>query len=166
MQPLKTPLSNTRHFWQTCEHWSEQFMSVMPWTLVHEFCHDLHEPFCCWKHPTECLSAVGRWSASSQNDPRHGHILLHRHPSCSKCRSQLSSRNQQILVSAGLRWDGLSCITVCVHGHCCICLVFSHKAAARGSKAEHQRHIDHYNADEKHLSGHRLAFLSSKIDLQ
>lgn len=102
-----------------------------------------------WEHPTKCLSAMGGWSASHQNDPRHGHILLQGYPGCSKHRSQLSSRDQQVPVSAGLPWDGLSWITVRVHGHCGTCLVSSHKAAARGSKAEHQRHIYHYTADGK-----------------
>jgi len=54
--------------------------------------------------------------------------------------------------------------TVYVNGHGCICLDFSHRATARGSKAEHQSHICHYTADGRDLSGHRLSFLPSKID--
>lgn len=106
--------------------------------------------------------SYGRWRASHQNDPRHGHVCLQGHPGCSKHRSQLSSKAQQVLVSGGLAWDGLSWITVCVHGHCCISSASSHKAAARGSKAE--EYIYHSTADEKDPSGQRLFFFPSKID--
>lgn len=111
------------------------------------------------------LVSYGRWRASHQNDPRSGHVCLQGHPGCSKCRSRLSSKAQQVLVSGGLPWDDLSWITVCVQGHCCISLASGHKAAARGSKAEHQRHIYHSTAEEKDPSGQRLFFLPSEIDL-
>lgn len=83
---LLTKLSTDgSHLWQTL-------------TLVKEFSCDLHEPFWFWEHPSEYSSVSGGWSASHQNDPRQGHVLLWGHPSCSKHGSQLSSRDQEVLV--------------------------------------------------------------------
>ncbi|KAL2302169.1 hypothetical protein Nmel_009586 [Mimus melanotis] len=55
--------------------------------------------------------------------------------------------------------------SVCA-GSLCTCFICSHKAAARGSKAEHQRRIYHHSADGKHLPGHRLSFLPSNKSLK
>lgn len=126
-------------------------------TLVNEFCCDLHGTFFFWEHPAECLSAFGSRQCKPPKGPRHGHVLLGGHPDC--------SGDQQAPVSAGWLCDGISCVTACVRGHRCICSVFSHRAAARGSKAEHQRHIYLYSPGGKDLPGHRLSFLPAKIDV-
>lgn len=87
---------------------------VRHWPWGNELCRFV----CSCEHPPERLSATGGWSTSSQNDPRHGHILLWGHPGCSKSRSELSSSDQQALGSAGWPWDCLCWITECVYAHC------------------------------------------------
>lgn len=113
-KPLGTPLCAAGHCLQTSEHWCEQFLSDTDsgeWALSPTWAFLLlgtptPVPFSHWRVKYKPPKWAQAWS--------HPAVGV---PGCSKSRNQLSSSDQQALVSAW-PWGCLSWITVCVQGHC------------------------------------------------
>lgn len=162
-QPLEIPLSAAGCCSQTSEHWCEQFMS---YTDSGEWALSLTWAFLLLGTPTRVPVSRKRvkykqpkWS-QARSHPAVGasRLLQEQEPA----QFQQPADTGQCRITMRLSFLNHS---VCAWS-LCTCFIFSHKAEARGRKAEHQRHIYLHSADGKHLPGHRLSFLPSKRSLK